>query len=350
MRNCVLVSVRLMSTAVAVVLLAPATATGQVQTTTAHTAPAPHTGWGDPDLRGIWSNSTITPFERPGELAGQQYLTEEEVATLERRAREANTDEARGEDAARDVRGAYNDFWWERGTTVVPSRRTSLILNPPDGKLPSLTPEARRRAESPEAKRVAAARSGSTPANSWKDLDLNDRCILGPTAGPPMVPAAYNNNFLIVQTPQYVAILAEYMHQVRIIPLGQQRPVNTQIRQWMGHSRGRWEGETLVVETTNFTDKTDGNLPGRYSGSGENQHLVEHFTRIDSDAIDYQFTIEDSTKYVKSWTAAIPLKKIPGTMFEYACHEGNYGLEGILSGSRAEDAQKKTTPHAASGR
>ena len=348
MRNRVLVSV--CSISIAFALLTPVTAAGQAQTATAVTPTGPRTGWGDPDLQGLWSNSTITPFERPDELTGQQYLTQEEAAALERLARETNTDGARSADPARDVRAAYNDFWWERGTTVVPSRRTSLMLDPPDGKLPPLTPEARRRAESPEATRVAAARSGSAPANSWEDLDLNDRCILGPTAGPPMVPAAYNNNFLIVQTPRYVAILAEYMHQVRIIPLEQDRRLEPRVRQWMGDSRGRWEGETLVVETKNFTDKTDGNLPGRYSGSGKEQHLVEHFTRSDADTIDYEFTVQDATKYTKPWTAAIPLKRNQGPIFEYACHEGNYGLVGILSGSRAQNAQKRTSSRGVRGK
>jgi hypothetical protein len=288
------------------------------------------TPWGDPDLGGTWSNATTTPLERPAELAGKEFLTDEEVARRDTEvAQTRSTDRA---PRAGDP-GTYNEFWWERGRTVA-SKRTALITDPPDGRLPTLTAAARAKVDSAEARRIAAARRGQISPDGPEDMDLNDRCILGPTAGPPLTSAAYNNNFQIFQTPQYVAIFAEYMHQVRIIPLDRRPHVPSALRQWMGDSRGHWEGKTLVVETTNFNEKTDGNLPGgTYSGSTEHQRLIERFTRVDQQMIDYRFTLDDPTKYTRSWSAAIPLTKMDAKLYEYACHEGNYGLHNILAGS-----------------
>jgi hypothetical protein len=286
------------------------------------------TPWGDPDLQGLWTNATITSFERPADLAEKQVLTEQEAAEFEKetlRARDADN-RSGGTDA--DLGRAYNQFWYERGTRVVGTRRTSLVVDPPDGRVPSLTPEARQRADA----RVAARRR--SPADGPEDRSLVERCILWPTAGPPMVPGGYNNNYQILQTPGYVVILIEMIHDVRIIPLDGRPNAPARIQQWMGDSRGRWDGNTLVVNTTNFTGKTG------FRGSGENLRLVERFTRIDSDTIDYEFTVEDPTSFTRPWKAAIPMTKTEGPIFEYACHEGNYGMTNLLSGARAQEQQK----------
>src|SRR5882762_7437497 len=206
---------------------------------------APHTPDCQPDLQGLWTNATITPFERAKEFAGKEFLTEKEAAEFETRALENANRDRRGATAEADVAGAYNDFWFERGTKVAPTRRTSLVVDPPDGKVPPLTPEAQK---------AAAARAEvlkRVPAGP-EDLGLPERCILWPTAGPPMVPSGYNNNYQIVQTPEYVAILVEMIHDVRIIPLDGRPHLPPNVRQWTGSYRGHWEGETLVVETTNF--------------------------------------------------------------------------------------------------
>ena len=208
------------------------------------------------------------------------------------------------------------------------SRRASLVVDLPDGKIPALTPEAQKR----QAARAEYRRLH--PADGPEDLSLNNRCILWPTAGPPMLPGAYNNNYQIVQSPDYVVIFVEMIHDARIIPLDGRPHVPQNVRLLMGDSRGRWEGNTLVVETTNFTDKT------AFRGSGRNFHLIERFTRTSPDTIVYEFTANDESSFTRPWTAQIPMKKTPDPIFEYACHEGNYGMEGILRGARAEEKTK----------
>jgi hypothetical protein len=298
----------------------------QRKTADAKTWTSPRTPFGQPDLQGLWTNATVTPFERPSELAGKQVLTEEEAAEFEKRtnqARDADRRDAPGTDA--DVALAYNQFWYDRGTKVIGTRRTSLVIDPPDGRIPRLTPAGQARADA----RVAARRR--SPADGPEDRALNERCILWPTAGPPMVPSGYNNNYEILQTPGYVVILIEMIHDVRIIPLDGRPHPPQNVRQWMGDSRGHWEGDTLVVDTTNFTDKTN------FRGSGENLHLVERFTRADAETLNYEFTVDDPASFTRSWTAAIPMTKTEGPIFEYACHEGNYGMRNLLSGARAEE-------------
>ncbi|RPI50991.1 MAG: hypothetical protein EHM55_20030 [Acidobacteria bacterium] len=201
------------------------------------------------------------------------------------------------------------------------------MTDPPDGRVPSLTPGAQQRADA----RAAARRR--SPADGPEDRSLAERCILWPTAGPPMIPGGYNNNYQILQAPGYVAILIEMIHDVRIVPLDGRPHAPQAIRQWMGDSRGRWDGNTLVVTTTNFTDKTN------FRGSSARMKAVEKFTRVDADTIDYQFTIEDPASFARSWAAAIPMTKTEGPIFEYACHEGNYGMTNLLSGARAEEKE-----------
>jgi hypothetical protein len=286
------------------------------------------TPWGDPDLQGLWTNATITPFERPAELSGKPVLSEQEAAEYEKRTNQARDADSRAGGTEADLGRAYNQFWYDRGTKVVADRRTSLVLDPPDGRVPSLTPEAQHRADA-----RAAARKRS-PADGPEDRSLAERCILWPTAGPPMLPSGYNNNYQILQTPGYVVILIEMIHDVRMIPLDGRPHAPQEVRQWMGDSRGRWDGNMLVVTTTNFTGQTN------FRGSSEKLRLVERFTRSDADTINYEFTVEDPSSFTKPWTAMIPMTKTDGPIYEYACHEGNYGMTNLLSGARAEENSK----------
>jgi hypothetical protein len=290
----------------------------------------PRTPWGEPDLQGTFSNRTITPFERPANVAGREFFTPEEVAALEKRAQEQSGDEGRSKGTRGDVERAYNDFWWDRGTKVT-TLRTSLVIEPSDGRVPELTAEAKARAAD-EGKRPAFRGAGANGrgTDTWLDRSTFERCI---TRGMPgaMSPTAYNNNYRITQSPGYVAIQIEMLGGARVIPTDGRPHVNQSIRQWMGHSVARWEGDTLVVDTTNFTDKI------LYRGAAENLHLIERFTRVGPGQIDYRVTVIDPSTFTKQWTVAIPYQDIGEDLFEYACHEGNYGMEGILSGAREEE-------------
>ena len=319
-------------TLVAVVMLAPGAVAGQTGSAASGGWTAPVTPWGDPDLQGIWDFRTITPMERPAELAGKAVLTAEEAADFEAREnRRLNRDlvdpEVGGAIYPPASEGGvvpYNEFWYDRGNALVEDRRTSLIVDPPDGRIPPLTAEAAAR---------TAARSEylrDHPADSWHDRSLGDRCILGFNAGPPMVPSAYNNNVQLLQTPEHVVLLNEMVHNARIVPLDG-RPHGA-IPQWVGDSRGHWEGTTLVVETRGF-----GDLVGFRGGATANLHVVERFTLVGADTLRYEFTLEDPETWTRPWTAVVPMKRTPGPMFEYACHEGNYAMDGILAGARAEE-------------
>ena len=290
----------------------------------------PRTPWGEPDLEGTYSNRTITPFERPATVGGREFFTAEEAAALEKRAQEQSGDEGRSKGTRGDVERAYNDFWWDRGTKVT-SLRTSLVVDPPDGKVPALTAEAQKRAaDEPTRPAFRGAGASGRGADSWLDRSTFERCI---TRGMPgaMSPTAYNNNYRITQGPGFVAIQIEMLGGARVIPTDGRPHVGKPIRQWMGDSVARWDGDTLVVETAQFTDKV------LYRGAAENLHLVERFTRVGPGEIDYRVTITDPTTFTKPWTLAIPYVHTGENLFEYACHEGNYGMEGILSGAREEE-------------
>ena len=278
---------------------------------------------GQPDLQGIWDFRSATPLERPAAFAGKETMTDDEVAAYERRA--AEREDGRPPDDPRSEPSVHPTWWLDYGKTVIKTRRTSLIVDPADGRIPPQTPEGQQRI----AARRAAARSHG-PADSYEDRSLFERCL---TRGVPegMLPGPYNNNMQLTQTPGYVLIFTEMIHDARIIPLDGRPHVSPDIRRWMGDSRGHWEGNTLVVDTTNFTDKTS------FRGSGANLHLVERFTRIDADTLEYRFTVDDPTTWTRPWTVAFPMVKTDGPIYEYACHEGNYGLVGILSGARAEE-------------
>jgi hypothetical protein len=282
---------------------------------------SPRTAWGDPDLQGYWTNTTTTPLQRPADLADKAVLTAEEYA-------KRNAEVAAQQNADQPPRagnpGTYNDFWFDRGKL---SYRTSLVIDPPNGRLPELTSE--------EKERVAAARRGRGPADSPEDRSAYERCISRGLPGA-MMPGFYNHNYQILQTPGYVVLLVEMIHDARIIPLDGRPHAGPAIAGWLGDSRGRWEGNTLIVETTNFNDKVREQSLIAFS-TGQNLRLVERFTRTAEDAIDYQFTVTDPTVYVQPWTASIPMTRFDGPIYEYACHEGNYGLGGILRGGRMDD-------------
>jgi hypothetical protein len=305
----------------------------------------PHTADGHPDFSGLWTNVTITPFERPRDLAGKEYFTEQEVADYEKLTVQQRNRDRREPGSNRDVASAYNDFWWDSGTKVVKTRRTSIVVDPPDGRVPPLTAERQKElaARVEATKRRCEQQPGCEPENSGllgpadgpEDRPLMERCLHFGGAGPPMLPGAYNNNYQIVQSPGFVAIDVEMAHDVRRISLDGKPHVPPNVRQWMGDSRGHWEGDTLVVETTNFTDKT------RFRGSDENLKLVERFTLADPNTIIYRFTVDDPTAFTKPWTGEIPMVRTEGPLFEYACNEGNSGMAGILSSARSDE--KKAT-------
>ena len=286
---------------------------------------APRTAWGDPDLQGVWTNRTTTPLERPDNYEGQEVLSSEERAELDAQA-EANRD--RPPPPGRT--GAYNSFWLDRGLR---NDRTSLIVDPPDGKYPALTDRVR------ESDATFAAMRDGTEFDTWEDLNLYDRCI---TRGMPgaMVPGFYNHNYQILQTPDHVVILVEMIHDARIIPLDGRAHLPSQLGQWLGDSRAHWEGETLVVETTNLTPKGDERVRNLVHAASAEARVVERFTRVAADRIDYSFTINDPASYERPWTAEIPMAPLGGEIFEYACHEGNYGLENILAGARQAEAEE----------
>jgi hypothetical protein len=291
---------------------------------------APRTPWGEPDLQGTFSNRTITPFERSADVKGREFFTREEVAAMEKQAEGQSGDEARTKGTRGDVERAYNDFWWDRGTKVT-SLRTSIVIDPPDGRVPPQTDDARKRAAE-ESKRPAFRGAGASGrgTDSWLDRSTFERCI---TRGMPaaMTPTAYNNNYRITQSPGFVAIEIEMLGGTRVIPTDGRPQVSRGIRQWMGTSVGRWDGDTLVVETTNFTDKV------LFRGAAENLHVIERFTRVGPGEIDYRVTISDPTTFTRPWTLAVPYVVTGEEMYEYACHEGNYGMVGILSGAREEE-------------
>jgi hypothetical protein len=279
----------------------------------------PRTPWGEPDLQGVWSYASLTPLERPDRHAGKDVLDDEEVAELDKEAR-TGADRRDGTPEA-DLARAYNAFWYDRGKS---DGRTSLIVEPSDGRLPPRTPEGRRR------QAAVADYNRAHGFDSAANRPLQERCIT--YHGVPPLPSGYNNTYQIFQTPGYVAIVDENIHDVRGIPLDGRPHLGQRIRQWNGDSRGHWEGDSLVVETTNYSPKST----FRFPVAGETMHAIERFTRVAANRIDYRFTITDPTTYTRPWTASLPLVNTPDyVIYEYACHEGNYAIANALSGARA---------------
>ena len=282
----------------------------------------PRTADGRPDLQGTWDFAQLTPLERPGEFAGKDTITEEEAEQFAERRVETTHKDRRDGGATVDIERAYNDFWWDFGTRI--ATQPSLVVDPPDGRIPSLTPAAQQRIE-----------KRRNHFDNPEERPLAERCILGFNSGPPMVPSAYNNNVQLVQTSGYVVILNEMIHSARIVDLSG-RPHRPQTMRFLtGDSIGRWDGDTLVVDTTNFS------IEGGFRGASANLHLVERFTRVDRETLRYEFTVDDPATWTRPWSASIPMTRTDELMFEYACHEGNYALEGVLKGARYQERQPK---------
>ena len=294
-----------------------------------------HTPDGQPDLQGVWTNATLTPLERPAELAAKEFLTPQEAEEYQKRVLARWDRDNRAGGAEADLGRAYGSAWWDADARLVPVTRTSLIVDPPDGKLPALTADAQKRINDARIERQRR------PADGPEDRPLMDRCLWWPAVGPPMLPSFANNspysplvsNYQFLQGPGYVAIVNEILHETRVIPIDGRPHVSQKIRKWMGDARGRWEGNTLIVDTTNFTAKS------QFRGTGERLHLVERFTRTDADTIQYEFTVDDPASFTRPWTARIAMIKSQGPIFENACHEGNYGLRFILGVARWEEGQ-----------
>ncbi len=317
--------------------LSPALAVGQTG------AEGPRTPWGDPDLQGVWDYWTFTPLERPEEFAGRDELTAEEAAVV---ARRSNIEALAGDEAAPPGEvGGYSQAVWTDRARATALTQPSLLVDPPDGRLPAVTAAAEAAAE---AHRTAGGypvrvRVGGIHEDGPEARGVAERCLLGFSTGPPMLPGGYNNNVQIFQAPGYVVLLHEMVHDVRVVPLDGRDALPASVRQWMGSSRGRWEGDTLVVETTNFTERTGSFNTSFVSwGSAENTRLVERFTRMDDDTVRYEFTVNDPDTWTTPFTGRLPMNRSEAPLYEYACHEGNHGMFNLLSGARAEERAAAT--------
>jgi len=312
MRNQPLVSIGALSSLLALACSAMAQTGGKAYV-------APRTPWGDPDLQGQWNSQTATPLERPlaGPLAGKETLTDDEAEAVEQRNRDRNDSAPTAGDP-----GTYNSFWNDIGRGL---NRAQLILDPPDGRVPAYTPAAEQRLAAERAERATRG-----PADSYADLPIWTRCI---TRGWNGIGSNYSSNTQIFQSPGYVVVLQELIHEPRIIPLDDRPGLPHDVKQWLGASRGHWEGDTLVVETRNFDARSS------YRGSSTDLILTERYTRASDDEIDYRFTMHDPATYVSDWTVGRPMRRETDglTVFEYACHEGNIAMTGILAGARKEE-------------
>ena len=320
MRQRTAASLGVLALACAMVALAPAAAAGQGE--------VPRTPDGHPDLQGVWNFSTATPMERPEELAGKETLTPEEAAEWEANlAVQREGLESERDDAPLEFRVGYSlGIWFEWGDSLA-EQRTSLVVDPPNGRIPAVRPmvEAQR-----ELTRLLRARHAHGP----EDRGISERCLLGFNSGPPMTPSAYNNNVQIFQSADHVAILNEMVHNARIIPLDSRPHLPADLRQWVGDSRASWDGDTLVVTTRNFLGETS------LGGSSASMHLVERFSRLDADTLLYEFTVSDPTTWSGPWTAQVLMQPAGQPLYEYACHEGNYSMASSLSGARAMEARE----------
>jgi hypothetical protein len=293
---------------------------------------------GQPDLQGFWSNTSYVPLERPKNVT-KEFYTPEEAAEMIKTAALTESEQTTPGTVA-DVHYDFTQFGLDRSqSALAPNLRTSLIVDPRDGRIPPMTPEGLKRA----AERAEARKRAGGPYDAAENQPLGVRCIIMDRIGPPMLGGAYNNNYQIVQTSGYVMILAEMIHDVRIIPLDGRAQLPSRLRQWTGSYRGRWDGDTLVVESTNFNGKNP------FQGSSDQMKLTERFTRTGENSIRYQFTVDDPGTWTRPWSAEVPWAKTVGPLFEHACHEGNYGLGNILAGARLEEkkaaeAAAKATP------
>ena len=334
-----------MSAALVVAVVAFPTLAGQARKPPAKvvTRTVLHTTWGDPDLQGVWNDATSTPLSRPGSLSDKQVLSDEEGDEFQRELAYNLTRDRRDGGPQLDVNRAYNEHWMDaRRLTITKDHRTSLIVDPPDGRIPPVVPLAPERQQARAARADAAARFAAGLPDSAEEMSLPVRCIIR-TDSPPYLPTIYNNDLQIFQSPGYVAIAPEMIHSARIIPLDDRPHVGGSLRQWLGDSRGHWENDTLVVETANF--RADEGVifqdadPATY-------HLAERFTRVDAQTIRYEFTVEDPHTWTRPWTAMIPWTRIDPAeqMYEYACHEDNYDIVHLLQGARIREKNGETVP------
>ena len=298
----------------------------------------PRTAWGAPDLGGVWDFRSITPMQRPEDLADRDFLTEEAAAALEQRAidrqnrflslpaqrTEAGDNVDRRPDGGN---GSYNHTWLDSGTQTVGTRRTSLIVDPPNGRYPTMTADGQARTA------ARAAHRRVQPADSWEDFSTYDRCILGFNAGPPMNPSAYNNNMQLFQTPDHVALVTEMVHTVRVVPLDGRSALDASLLQWSGDSRGRWEGDTLVIETANFDPRR------QWRSTTGSMRLTERLTRVDGETLLYEVTVDDAGTWERPWTFEVPMRRLEEDMWEYACHEGHHSMPLMLGGARVLEAE-----------
>jgi hypothetical protein len=332
---------------------------GVIVVTVSPSAQSPHSAadtWttlrtpdGHPDLQGIWTTHTFTPLVRPARYASQEFLTDQEAADLTALLTQDEvdplvagifglSDEERRKRIVQNDPTHYDNALWLATPDLEPlsSHRTSLIYDPPDGKMPPLTPDARER---------AAVRRAAIGFDSYENRPLQERCIVWTHEGPPMLPPPYNDVLQIVQTPGHVLVVRELATAPRLIPTDGRPHLSENIRRWAGDSRGRWEGDTLVVDTTNFLDRTNYEWASIWTRPSETLHLVERFTRIDADTIEYKITVEDPATFSSPWTAVIPISKLPDDtqIYEYACHEGNYAMPNLLSAGRTKTARAQTS-------
>jgi len=301
----------------------------------------PRTSDGHPDLQGTWSYATLTTLERPAEFKDKPFLTAAEAAAFEKKTltvqnrdrRDVDATTGRGSDGRTDVDRAYNQGWWEYGSKIVGTRRTSLVVDPPDGMIPALTPDGARRALDRRGLWVANGDYVGGAAggfDSYLERPMQERCLAWTVAGPPMIPGAYNNNVGIFQTSDQVVILNEMVHDHRVIPLGARPRVGEAIRLWMGSSRARWDGDTLVVSTSNFR-------PMVFRSASDKLTLTEKFMLVNADTLMYEFTVDDPLTWVRPWTVQFPMRRMSEPLYEYACHEGNYSLRNILEAARKSE-------------
>jgi hypothetical protein len=285
---------------------------------------------GKPDMQGYWTNQTFTPLERPAQFKDKAFFTAEEAAAWAKRGIDNVIEQPRGEEVKTDADIHYDDAIWQlEGYTKGAMLRTSIVTAPADGKIPPLTEEGQKRAQA-----RAAARKGIGPFDNAQARSLSERCIYWAHEGPPLLPTGYNSNLQIVQAPMNFVVIPEMMPVARVVPLDGRGRVGAVIRAYRGDSRGRWDGDTMVVETTNYSEKT------AWRGASDNLKVTERFTMVDRNTIRYQFTVDDPSTWTQPWSGEYEMSRIEGPLFEYACHEGNYGLPSILKGARLAEAGK----------
>ncbi len=340
---------RVITSIIIVLFITSGAACSRTDTNEAQDYQVPRNAQGHPDLQGTWDFRTLTPLERPPELGEKAVFSEEEAEAFRQKAVASHdVDNQRDIPAEFDVEGAYNTFWWDFGTEMNEDRRTSLIVDPPNGRLPELTPQAhedmkRNLLHTPPVRVFGSLGEVAFRPKGPEALGLSERCLVGFNAGPPLIPSAYNNNIRIVQSPDHIVLFTEMIHDPRIVYMNDRAPLPEDIQKWSGYSRGHWDGDTLVVETSNFTDKTpvfqlpinltDPSMNG-VVGRGKDFHLIERFTRISDSRLLYEYTIDEPNTFTKPFTVAIPMKATEDQIFEYACHEGNYAMASILKGAR----------------